>query len=85
MTLTLRPDVTATATGDSLVLLDQRSGRYWQLNATGALVLCALLNGSTPEQVGQDLSHHYPVSAEQATVDVTALVQQLSTAHLVTP
>ncbi len=50
MTLTLKPDVTATDTEDGLVLLDQRSGRYWQLNRSGATTLRLLLDGHTPRR-----------------------------------
>lgn len=39
--------VTACATEDGMVLLDERIGRYWQLNITGAAVVAALLDGAT--------------------------------------
>ncbi|MFF2963230.1 PqqD family peptide modification chaperone [Streptomyces sp. NPDC057963] len=34
-----------------MVLLDERDGRYWQLNSTGATVLQALLDGAGPQQI----------------------------------
>jgi Coenzyme PQQ synthesis protein D (PqqD) len=83
MSLTLRRDVVATHVGDGIVLLDQRIGRYWQLNATGALVLHVLLNGSTPEQAARELSRQHPVIVERAEADVTALLQHLRSARLV--
>ncbi|MBC3844429.1 PqqD family protein [Streptacidiphilus sp. 4-A2] len=46
----LRPHVTATPSGRGMILLDTRSGKYWQLNDTGALVLRNLLRGATPAE-----------------------------------
>ncbi|MFB9507931.1 lasso peptide biosynthesis PqqD family chaperone [Streptomyces aurantiacus] len=80
----LRADVTACATGDSMVLLDERSGRYWQLNGTGALVVKFLLEGVTPEQAAERLAATRPVTPERATADVTALVAHLVKEKLVT-
>jgi hypothetical protein len=85
MCLTLHRDIIAAPVEDGIVLLDQRYGRYWQLNATGALVMRALLNGSSLGQAAQDLSRRHAVGVEQATADATALLQQLRTAGLVTP
>jgi hypothetical protein len=44
MTVRLRADMSATDTDDGPVLLDERVGRYWQLNRTGAFVLRLLLD-----------------------------------------
>jgi hypothetical protein len=84
MTVQLRADVSTADTDDGLVLLDERAGRYWQLNPTGALVLRLLLNGATPHQIAHTLTDRHPVSTEQATADVTALLQRLHTAGLIT-
>jgi hypothetical protein len=43
-----------------MVLLDERAGRYWQLNRTGALVVQALLDGDTPEHAARLLAHPPP-------------------------
>ncbi|MFC5145076.1 lasso peptide biosynthesis PqqD family chaperone [Streptomyces aureoversilis] len=83
MNLTLRRDVSATDTEDGMVLLDEQSGSYWQLNSTAALILRTLLDG-TPERAAQLLTERYPaVSAERAATDVAALIDSLSTARLV--
>jgi hypothetical protein len=79
----LRAHVSACPTEDGMVLLDERTGRYWQLNATGATVVAALLNGATPEQVTDRLAATRPVSRERVTADVTALLDQLTRANLV--
>jgi hypothetical protein len=75
--------VTCCDTDDGLVLLDGRRGRYWQLNTTGAAILRALLDGASPQDIAQQLSHKRPVDPEQAAGDVTALIDQLTGARLV--
>ncbi|WP_281250157.1 lasso peptide biosynthesis PqqD family chaperone [Streptomyces monashensis] len=80
----LRADVTACATGDGMVLLDERAGHYWQLNGTGTLVVTALLDGATPEQVAERLAATRPVTPERAAADVTALIAHLVKERLVT-
>ncbi|MEV0633910.1 lasso peptide biosynthesis PqqD family chaperone [Streptomyces sp. NPDC050619] len=67
-----------------MVLLDERAGRYWQLNHTGALVVQALLDGVTPEQAAERLAATRPVTHERVTADVTALVAHLVKERLVT-
>lgn len=81
----LRADVSVCATDDGMVLLDERAGRYWQLNGTGALVVQALLDGATPEQVAERLAATRPVTRERADADVTALVGHLVRERLVSP
>ena len=80
----LRADVSVCPTDDGMVLLDERRGRYWQLNGTGALVVQALLDGATPQQVADQLARTQPVTRERAAADVAALVDQLTRAKLVT-
>ncbi|MEV0264819.1 lasso peptide biosynthesis PqqD family chaperone [Streptomyces sp. NPDC050617] len=80
----LRRDVSACATDDGMVLLDERAGRYWQLNTTGALILNTLLDGATPQQTAHRLATTHPVTHERALTDVTALIDHLTQEHLVT-
>ncbi|GAA1963550.1 lasso peptide biosynthesis PqqD family chaperone [Amycolatopsis minnesotensis] len=79
----LRPDITTTDTGDGTVLLDERTGRYWQLNPTGAQVLDALLSGQRTEQIAARLAAENHLDTEQALRDVTALADRLHAANLV--
>ncbi|WP_251053320.1 MULTISPECIES: lasso peptide biosynthesis PqqD family chaperone [unclassified Streptomyces] len=79
----LHADVTCTTTEDGMVLLNQRTGRYWQLNATGATVLQAFLNGSTLQQISDALVQARPVSREHAEADVNALIDHVTRAGLV--
>ncbi|MFE3022106.1 lasso peptide biosynthesis PqqD family chaperone [Streptomyces sp. NPDC059256] len=81
----LAPAVHATETDTGMVLLDERSGRYWQLNPTGALILRTLLDGDTADDAARQLHHRHPgLDADQAGRDVTALVNNLLASGLVT-
>ncbi|KOT90416.1 hypothetical protein ADK86_26215 [Streptomyces sp. NRRL F-5755] len=66
-----------------MVLLDRSSGKYWQLNATGALVLRTLLEGATSEKAVHDLAERYPAAAHRAADDVDLLIGRLRTAGLI--
>ena len=83
MSLRLDPDVVSADTDDGTVLLHQRTGRYWQLNATGTDVLHHLLDGRQPDQIAADLAARYQVDLEQAERDVHAVIEHLRTAGLV--
>ena len=65
------------------VLLDERAGRYWQLNPSGAVVLRTLLESGTAREAARVLTQRYPVSPEQAVHDVAELAAQLLSANLV--
>ena len=65
MTLALRDGVSAAETDYGITLLDEDSGRYWNLNPTGALALRTLLDGG-PAQAVQELTEEYSVGAETA-------------------
>ncbi len=83
MTFSLAPYVTATYTEHGVVLLDERSGRYWQMNDTGATVLRQLLGGGTVEAAIADLRHHFPEVPDEVSADVRKLLDALLTAKLV--
>ncbi|MBR8641359.1 lasso peptide biosynthesis PqqD family chaperone [Streptomyces tuirus] len=83
MPLSLHPDVTMAETEDGAVLLHQRTGRYWQLNRTGVLVLRRLINGDSREQAANKLVVQHRADPEDARNDVFSLVDQLRAAHLV--
>lgn len=79
----LREDVSTADTEYGSILLDERSGDYFQLNATGTLVVRLLLAGSSPAQAAEALAEDFDVDPSQALVDVTALVAELEAARLV--
>lgn len=83
MAYTLPPEVTAADADDGLMLLDQRNGRYWQLNGTGAVTLRLILDGYSPAAAAARLSREFPEAAERASADVAALLSALLEAHLV--
>ncbi|MEU8780899.1 lasso peptide biosynthesis PqqD family chaperone [Streptomyces sp. NPDC048637] len=83
MPIRLHPDVVATDTDDGTVLLNERTGRYWQLNSTGGQVLRQLLDGHEPARIAADVADHHRIDLHRAELDVTAVIGQLRTAHLV--
>jgi hypothetical protein len=82
MPLQLRPDVATTDTDDGMVLLDERTGRYWQLNITGARVLRQLSEGRLPERIAGELASHYCIDLQRAHQDVVAVTDHLRLAGL---
>ncbi|KFU76048.1 Coenzyme PQQ synthesis protein D (PqqD) [Amycolatopsis lurida] len=85
MSLAFRPNVSIVDTDYGSVLLDERKGRYFQLNPSGRIVVRTLLEGGDSEEAAGALIEEYDVSRERAEQDVTALVEGLRAAGLVTP
>ncbi|MGK5553190.1 lasso peptide biosynthesis PqqD family chaperone [Actinomadura kijaniata] len=83
MSLRLRPGVSTADTEYGTVVLDERNGEYWQLNATGALVVRLLLDGRTLGQAAAAVAEEFDVTAERALDDATALLDRLRAAGLV--
>jgi hypothetical protein len=83
MTLKLRDGVSSADTDYGTVLLDEHSGRYWNLNPTAALVLRTLLDGGTADQAARALTERYAVDAPSAGRDVRELLDGLEAAGLV--
>ena len=83
MTLKLRDGVSTANTDYGVMLLDEDSGQYWNLNPTAALVLRTLLDGGSSEQAVQELTSQYSVDAGTASRDVQDLVAELHSAGLV--
>ncbi|MFD5114521.1 MULTISPECIES: lasso peptide biosynthesis PqqD family chaperone [unclassified Streptomyces] len=85
MTFALAPHVTITGTDHGMVLLNERTGRYWQMNDTGALVLRCLLDGGTVESAVAALRERFPDAAQNTTGDVERVIAALRVAKVVTP
>lgn len=81
----LRPEIATTDTDDGVVMLDERSGRYWQLNRTATLMLHALLRGAPPERIAEDLATRHHIDRQRVEHDIGALIDHLHNAKLVTP
>ncbi|WP_067456370.1 lasso peptide biosynthesis PqqD family chaperone [Actinomadura macra] len=76
--------VSMTETENGMVLLDERSGRYFQLNGTGATVVRMLGEAATVEDVIARLARDHPAQAERVPADVRALLDSLRSARLIT-
>ncbi|MBB1152650.1 MULTISPECIES: lasso peptide biosynthesis PqqD family chaperone [Amycolatopsis] len=81
----LHPDTALTDTPDGSVLLNKRTGRYWQVNRTGTHTLDRLLAGETADQIAADLAARYDIDAAQVQADITAMTESLLAAGLVEP
>lgn len=84
MTMTLRPGVVTADTEYGMALLDQSSGEYYTLNPTAAVIVRALLDGTTTDQAVTALTGQYDVSAEQVQEDIARIMQELRAARLLT-
>lgn len=60
------------------VLLDMQSGDYFALNASGAWMLDALLEGDSLERVAERTSEQFEVELKQAESDLLALIEDMS-------
>lgn len=81
----LRADVSTVDTGDGLVLLDERNGKYYQLNPTGTVVLRSLVETGSAEAAVRTLCERFPAGTDRIAADVTAVVEHLRTVGLITP
>ncbi|HSJ43249.1 MAG TPA: lasso peptide biosynthesis PqqD family chaperone [Euzebyales bacterium] len=83
MTYDLCDGVSTAETDTGLTLLDERTGEYFNLNPTGALVLDALLSGGTTDHAVERLMSTYRIDRATAQTDVGDLVGALESAGLV--
>ncbi|MDT0392500.1 lasso peptide biosynthesis PqqD family chaperone [Streptomyces sp. DSM 41921] len=83
MALRFGPDVSTAETAYGTVLLDERSGDYWELNPTATLVVTTLLQGGDEAAAADALVARFDVDRAGAERDVTALVRELREAGLV--
>ncbi|MFE9468615.1 lasso peptide biosynthesis PqqD family chaperone [Streptomyces virginiae] len=84
MTMTLRPGVVTADTEYGMALLDQSSGEYYTLNPTAAVIVRALLDGTTTHQAVTALTDQYDVAAEQVEEDIVRILEELREARLLT-
>ncbi|WP_437087121.1 lasso peptide biosynthesis PqqD family chaperone [Streptomyces sp. enrichment culture] len=75
--------MSSTETEFGLVVLDERTGRYWQLTSSAALVVSALARGDSVDEAVTALTDRYEVTPERARQDVDALIGKLRSAGLV--
>lgn len=77
MTYRLAKAVLVTDTDYGAVLLDERRGRYFSLNATGIFVLRSLLDGDA-DRAAERVAERFAVPVETARDDVDQLVGRLA-------
>ncbi|WP_030807826.1 lasso peptide biosynthesis PqqD family chaperone [Streptomyces sp. NRRL S-337] len=82
MALRFNADVSTAETDYGTVLLDERSGDYWELNPTGTLVIRSLLDGGEEGDAVDALVARFDIDRAQAAQDVAALVQELRASGL---
>jgi hypothetical protein len=84
MSYTLAANVTIAETNRGMVLLNERTGKYWQANETGAAVLRTLIDGGTVSSaVTKLLERHPDVPADRVRDDVQSVLMDLLTRKLV--
>ncbi|WP_306208668.1 lasso peptide biosynthesis PqqD family chaperone [Actinoplanes sp. RD1] len=77
MPITLRAEVTFTPTEYGAVLLDLRTGRYWQLSRTAAVIVAAVRAGRGRDGALDDLRVRFDVGDDRLVRDVDTLLEQL--------
>ncbi|MEU9031355.1 lasso peptide biosynthesis PqqD family chaperone [Streptomyces sp. NPDC048383] len=65
------------------VLLDGRSGEYWQLNPSAAVIARTLLDGGGSTEAVLRLTEAFEVDEERAAADVHALLAAMRAAGVV--
>ncbi|SDP57031.1 lasso peptide biosynthesis PqqD family chaperone [Lentzea jiangxiensis] len=83
MTLRPRTQVSMTRAEDGMVVLDERTGRYWQLNSTAAYVLERLTAGDTADQIAERIAASAGVDVADVRSDVDVFVGHLRSADLI--
>lgn len=83
MAVRFAKDVSTAKTDYGTVLLDQRSGQYWELNPTGTLVVRTLMEGGGEADAVDAIVAEFAIDRTRAAQDVSALIGQLRQAGLV--
>lgn len=83
MSVRLRSGVVTQVLNGEMVLLDATVGRYYDLNASGTLMLQQLLDGADPEATVAEVTRRFDAPAERVRADLAALLQALQAAQLI--
>ena len=81
--VSLRAGVVTQIFEAEMVLLDVAAGHYFELNASGTLMLQALLNGADRGQTVAAVQQKFQIDAERAASDLEALLASLREARLI--
>ncbi|MFK8907679.1 lasso peptide biosynthesis PqqD family chaperone [Streptomyces sp. YS-3] len=82
MALRFAADVSTAQTDYGTVLLDERSGHYWELNPTATLIVETLLAGKDETAAVDAVVAEFDIGRERARQDVTQLVGELRASGL---
>ena len=77
------PDVVTQDLGDGLVLLNLRTGIYWGLNRTGAVIWRGIENHAGVEKICQQLQAEFDGSEENLAGAVGSLLSELAAERLI--
>ncbi|MFD5491666.1 lasso peptide biosynthesis PqqD family chaperone [Streptomyces sp. NPDC001812] len=83
MTLKVSKHLKLAETEFGAAMLDEKSGRYWQLNPAAATIARALLDGGTPEDAVRAVTDRFDVDDARASADVRNLVEAMRAAGVV--
>jgi len=64
------------------VLVDLNSKKYYQLNETASFIWRAVEKHLSPENIASEMTDHYDVSFERATISVNQTLQRLHSEKL---
>lgn len=79
----LRPHISSTTIDNRRVLLDESTGRYWELNQTGSRMLELLLSVDSVDDVAEKVSRTEGIEFSRAQKDVHSFIHSLLTAQVV--
>ncbi|MBM4792951.1 lasso peptide biosynthesis PqqD family chaperone [Streptomyces sioyaensis] len=82
MALRFGDKVSTAATDYGTVLLDERSGQYWELNPTASLIVTTLLAGGDETAAADALLAEFGIDRTRAEQDVATLVEELRASGL---
>jgi hypothetical protein len=82
MGFVFKKHVSLAETEFGIVLLDQRSGRYWEMNPTASLMVRMLVAGETPERTAETVTSRFAVDRDRALADVSNLIRDIAAAGL---
>jgi len=83
MTVRMKTDIHFRPIEHSAVILNERTGQYWQLNETAAYILQAVLTDTTKAEIADQIITARPVNRERALADIHSLLDELTRADLI--
>ncbi len=77
------PDVLSQRAGDSLILLNLKTDRIFELNSTAASLWELLEAGVSCEEAAAELSRHFSVSEEEVSAEIVGVTAQFRSEGLI--